>query len=339
MSSGNCPYNVLGLQQGASAEEVKKRYRQLARECHPDKNNGQDDGARFKAINDAYNRILNPQQSPQDADDVFRQWFFHGGSPASVFVHTRKQPPPKRVEPHRIDIPLTESDVFYGCTKKLEFESCDVCPGCNGAGYDVQDPAAVAQCTACGGRGATLLPPLLMVQCTVCGGDGKTIQHGCMTCKGNGTVFRRRGYEIKCPKGVTNGHETIMKGKGPFDKASRTCADLVLAFRYSRFSERLRVDGQDVHLDLTVDLNELLRGFKRVLCIYNEQYEVHTDGYVDPSKPHPLRGQGLPAINGGGPSGDILLHLQVRYPASFCDGPEEQADKVNDVQWKLVSPQ
>jgi molecular chaperone DnaJ len=282
------PYDVLGLDRNAGQEEVKKQYRKLARLYHPDKNAGSEE--KFLEVKDAYDRIMSGNQGdvpPFDmtgffGHDLFEQIFrtHAGGANATTFsfafggpknAHHQHHHSPS--PPQTIDIALTESDVFYGCTRKLDFECRDKCAACDGEGYDASDNESVVTCSHCGGAGTKHVPPFLIVPCGHCGGHGSTVVKRCSACSGDGVIYRRRGYEIKCPKGVPDGHETVMKGKGPYDAKAKSHADLILKFTYSNFSNKIRVDPvnkRDIHIDLTVELQEVLLGFKRIIRVYNE---------------------------------------------------------------------
>jgi DnaJ-class molecular chaperone len=156
-------------------------------------------------------------------------------------------------------------------------------------------------------------------------------------------VFKKRAYDIKCPKGVPNGHVVILKGKGAFNRTFHTHQDLHVVFDYSGFSNKLRVDGRDVHIDLTVDLADLVYGFRRTLHLFNEQFLVETSGYIDPNVPHKLQAQGLPAMSGQGTGGDLYVHVIPHFPARLdarfkvpAATDDESPEKDESLQWSNV---
>jgi molecular chaperone DnaJ len=333
------PYQVLGLPRGASEEEVKRQYRMLAKQHHPDKATGNEDT--FKNIKEAYDRIISGNaeppchnEMPPHVDAMFNHIFrtmgaqFTTNMPGNIFTFQQRAVPRRTLQHQRIDIPLSEVDIFYGCTRRLDFECKDRCPGCEGC--KVIETKDVHSCSVCMGHGFVDVTPFVHIACKACASRGITTSRACGTCNGSGFVFRKRGYDIKCPKGVPDGHETTMQGKGPYDEALDVYADLILVFRHSAVSQRIRVEsGKDVHIDVHTELRELFLGFKRILHVYNEQYNLSTSGYVDPGKPLILVGQGLPCFTDPSP-GDLYVHLKVSFPESLAPYRVQWSDSDDD---------
>lgn len=333
----DCPYSELGLCPGAADDDVKKAFRKMAINYHPDKTQG--DAAKtekFKRIQTAYDRIMKKDETPHEVpDNVFAHTVFgqHGFGIPDMFMHMFNDRGFGMGGAHvhgafhgplqnqTIEIPLSECDVKYGCTRKLEFECLDACPECKGHGAD-QSPHSVVECASCHGRGTIplhdMLPtmPGVVLACGNCNGTGR-LKPPCNACSGAGTIFRKRAYDIRCLKGVPHGQTVQLKQKGSFCKASGTYMDLNILFQYTNFSAKLRVEERDVHIDLDVSLEELLTGFRRILKVYNEEYLVETRGYIDPNVSHKLENEGLPSFNDIGRNGDLHLHLQVKFPTTL----------------------
>ena len=229
--------------------------------------------------------------------------------------------------------------MYYGCVRKLEFECMDKCAKCDGVGYDPLDTANVVTCPSCQGSGVLQVAPFLMVPCGRCETQGTIVSNPCGVCTGQKFVYKKRSYDIKCPAGVPDGYENRMKGKGPYDVHAKSYADLVLVFGYN-FSERIRIDNQrDIHIDLDVDLNELLYGFQRIISVYREHFSLKTTGYVDPGSALVLKEQGLPRINRNGASGDMFVHLRVSFPEMWNhnDDNEDKAGQASEFEWTNVT--
>jgi DnaJ-class molecular chaperone len=335
-----CPYAELGLQPGATEDEVKKAFRKLAMHYHPDKTQGDANKTeKFKRVQAAYDRITKPDDhhhmffsSPHSAfgnpgfgiPDIFMHMF----PTAHVFSGQRSTSEPLPTQ--TIEIPLSECDVRYGCTRKLEFECADACSECKGSGDD-----ASTECGSCNGHGSIplheVLPsmPGVMLACGTCNGSGLK---QCTACNGAGTTFRKRAYDIRCLKGVPDKQNVQLKQKGGFCRVTGTNTDLNIVFRYTNFSEKLRVIERDVHIDLDITLSDLLYGFRRILKVYNEQYLIQTYGYIDPNVSHKLENEGLPAFNDAGRNGDLHVHLNVSFPAQFsATQPHKDKDCNEDV--------
>jgi molecular chaperone DnaJ len=338
-----CPYEVLGLPRGAPEENVKKAYRKLAMQFHPDKtNNDPDKTEQFRQIKHAYDTIVDPQEPdefavPRGAAGFppFSDAFFAAMRSGFAFASDASTD-----DPDTIEVPMDENDVRYGVVKKVEFESTDKCAQCEGRGTA---GGAVQMCVACGGRGVVQISDVvpgvvLSLACGACSGSGTT-HRSCTTCDGRGSVFRKRAYEIRVPQGVPNAHVVLMKAKGGYDPNTNRFRDLRLRFTYAAFSQLLRVVKRDVHIDVEVDVTDLMRGFKRLLQVFRETYMVQTHGYVDVNIPHRLVGEGLPSCNTPDVTGDLVLHFKVTFPPRLPENFTASAPPVgtsankDDVQW------
>lgn len=274
------PYEVLNVSKSSSDEEIKKRYRELAKKYHPDKN-ANDDGERFLKVKEAYDTINAERSKPKTATSFFFRR-------------------PRRAEPCIVEIPLNESDVYYGSTKNVDFEVKVMCEDCNGVGRSSR--ISYRACPCCSGTG-----------CWMCKGEGRIETPSvCGPCMGSGCVYRKRSFVIKCPKGVDNGFRHVVTNKGAYDTTSRSYADLVFVFTYDSFSDRIKIAGRDVHVDMEIELSELLGGFKRSMSLYDETYVIESAGYLNPSKEHRIFGEGLPGPVDNS-SGDLVVHLKVKY--------------------------
>lgn len=325
-----CPYEILGLDKNVSVDEVKKQYRKLAKQYHPDKQTGKED--QFLRIKEAYDSIANgteneenfiPQSFGENAYENLNSYINNiFGSipfvdPHGMFFsfHHNSIPPSKNDDMHRIDISLSESDVFYGCHRKLDFECADKCKSCDGFGFDSTDKDAVRTCERCNGTACINVSQFFSVPCDLCQSKGTIVYRPCQTCEGTGTIYRKRAYDIKCPSGIPDGHTTIMRQKGPYNTIKRLNSDLLICFTYGNFSDKLTIkNNRDVHIKLPVTLTEALFGFRRVIQVYREQYELKKVGYTDPKKQLCIHGQGLPSLSAAGKSGDIFISIIVEFP-------------------------
>lgn len=296
------PYRVLGISTDATMEEIKKRFRELARLHHPDKNASNSHEA-FVEIRNAYDRVVEDRERETKSEKF--------PSYQSFQPRTRTVKP----TPCIVEVPLTESDVYYGATKHVDFEIKTACERCEGSGNTSTTSRICPGCTGTGyfAYGAP---------CFMCGGWGKiNIPVPCQGCSGGGSTYSKRSYDIRCPKGVPNRFRHIMRAKGAYDNNAKMCADLIFVFTYDNFSDRIKVNGKDVHVEMGVDLSEVLSGFKRVLVLYNEKYIVKSEGYADPSKEHRIPGEGLPGAKEDETPGDLVIRLQVKYPEVWENQP------------------
>ena len=364
-------YDVLGISKNASPDEIKKAFRKKAIECHPDKHAGnKDKEAEFKKLNEAYS-ILSDQDKRRmydqfgtvddsqlghgpggvDINDLFSGMFGPGGGggPGGFsfmfmnedmggggpeFMQEFFGASSRRVKPSdMIEIPIDVCDLYYGKTKKVEFELLDQCGKCQGSG--AADPSFVVKCMTCGGKGSTTqqVGPFFAqsIRCMSCGGSGSTIKNNkiCQCCKGKKTVYTKRAFELKIPKGIPDGHETKMENKGAFDERLGFNKDMVFRFR-REIKPPYSVDGDgNVTLTVPITLEELLVGFEKKINIYNESHVLKSEHYFNPDNPIKLDGMGLFNMRRS-----RSMDLTIRFTVQYSDS--ERLVKYNDVLRKVA---
>lgn len=232
-----------------------------------------------------------------------------------------------------IEIPVDICDIYYGKVKKVEFEMLDQCNKCEGTG--AADPSFVIKCMTCGGKGSMTqqVGPFFAqsVRCGSCGGTGTTIKNNkiCQCCKGKKTVYSKRAFELKMPKGIPDGHETRMEGKGAFDERLGFNKDMIFKFRRD-IKTPYSVDGDgNVTLTVPITLEELLIGFEKKIHVYNEAYVIKSDHYFNPDNPIRLDGMGI-YNNRKNRQMDLIIKFAVQYSDS------ERLVKYNDVLRKVI---
>lgn len=325
-------YAVLGVDRNASDEDIKKAYKKLCLQYHPDKNPGSED--KFKEIGSAYEVLSDPHKrrvydvtgSTDDSmpsggggfggfpfGDVFQQVFggFRGGRPHH---HGGS-------EPDRIRVGLTIEDVIYGCNKTLSIDVTSKCSDCNGQGS--KEPNAMRNCNTCNGTGMTYMrmgPLNVSSPCRFCSGKGQMLDpsKACSTCKGTRTVQARRQLDINLPKGVRPGTVHKVTGQGTFDEHTGENRDIAIEFNMNVDSSKYKVENnQDVHITIDLTLKEIMCGFTKKVPVYREHILLVSKEYFDPSRKITVRGMGIP------PNGNLILHFKPKFPSSLA--PEAQA--------------
>jgi len=303
-------YEILGIEEKATQEEIKKVFRKLAIQHHPDKGG---DENKFKEINEAYevlgdenrrreydNRKTNPYGGTQ-FEDLFSQMFggnnpFGGGNP---FEQRRQQAAPSKI----IKLKITPVESFLGSEKKILYFKENHCGNCNGSGGDQQS------CGGCGGVGFKIktFGTGFMVQqvrtaCENCGGRGYTLVHRCITCAGKGTKTETNEINIKLPVGIDNGQYVKLQGLGDFQNG--IYGDLVIQIELES-SEGFEKINNDLIYNLFFDLEDLK---KDVYTIPHPSGKLNTTApkTFDSSKPLRLKGKGY---NGG----DMYVKLHVKF--------------------------
>ena len=271
-------------------------------------------GFQFVFMNDGM-----PGGGPPD-DDIFSQFF-------GPRTHQRRQQ-----SSDNITVPVDINDIYYGKTKKLEFEMLEQCGKCNGTG--AQDPSTVIKCITCNGEGFIIQQMGPFVQkhmCPSCSGNGSTIKNNkvCHSCKGSKTTYAKKIFELRLPKGIPHNHEVRMEAKGGYDVQMKKNKDIVIRFAHDiKAPYTLDPSTCDVKYSTTITIEELLGGFEKTIKLYDEDYTIRSDRYFNPNKPLIVKNMGVFNMKKGR-SAD--LHLQ--FKVDFTDG--EKLIKYYDVFHKI----
>ncbi|MDD6188481.1 MAG: molecular chaperone DnaJ [Clostridiales bacterium] len=345
-------YEVLGVQKGASEDEIKKAYRKLAKANHPDLNPGDKAAeARFKEINEAYEVLsdadkrsrydqyghagVDPNFNPNaggfgggfgfdgfgDLGDIFESFFGGGGGGAR-----RSQNAPRKGENLRAAVDLSFEEAAFGCQKEIPISRIEECADCHGSGCEPGTTPEV--CSVCGGSGQVRKQQRTafgMMQTTVpcdhCHGAGKIIHSPCHICKGKGAVRRNKTVSVSIPAGIDDGQTISVRGQGHKGSNGGPSGDLLVTVRVLRHPQFER-DGTSVLYRMNINIVQAALG---------AEVEVPTlDGKVKYTIPEGtqsgtvfrLRGKGIPRLNGTG-RGDQFVTVTVETPTDLTS---EQKD-------------
>jgi molecular chaperone DnaJ len=323
---------VLGLEPGSDVDEVKKAYRKLAMQYHPDKNPEKTAEEKFKQISDAYAILSDPEALRRYKDDALAEMGGMGGMGGmgrggfgdvfgSMFGNMFNQASGGGGEgggEDYIALSLSLADVFSGASKKVETEMTDKCSGCRGLG--AADEKDVIKCLACKGTGTVtqqMGPFITQSTCNACFGAKTTIKAGkaCKTCDGRKTVRVRRTIRVDVPKGIPNRYRHKIEKRGNYSPELGRAKDLVVTFVYD-VPEGIQVDDRDgsVHLEsVGISLEELINGHVRTIDIYGKPLVLERERYFNPDKPVVFVGMGLPLFKHPNKYGDLHVNYSVRY--------------------------
>ena len=337
-------YEVLGVDRNASANDIKKAYRKLAIQYHPDKNPGDKEAEeKFKEAAEAYSVLSDADKKARydqfgfegvsgagaggfsgagmDMNDIFSMFgdIFGGRGGFSGFGGFgggSSAPQKHRGNDLRVKAKLTLQEIANGTTKKFKLKKYVACSHCNGSGAEGN---SYETCPECKGTGRIIRTQQSFfgmmrseVACPHCGGEGKIIKNKCSHCHGEGIVLGEEVVEIQIPAGVVEGMQLSMRGKGNAGKRNGINGDLLIVIEEEKHPELIR-DENDLIYSLLLDIpTATLGGFADIPTI-DGKAKVTIDPGTQPGKVLRLRGKGLPTLNGYG-KGDIVVNISVYIP-------------------------
>jgi molecular chaperone DnaJ len=334
-------YDVLGVSRDASADEIKKAYRRLARELHPDVNPGADASEKFKAVTHAYDVLSDPEQ--RQRYDLGDAGGFGGGGGAgfsgfgdifdSFFGGGTQRGPRSRRERGqdallRVEVDLDE--VIFGTHRDLEVDTAVVCATCNGS--CCQPGTTPVTCDVCRGAGQiqrtvrSLLGNVVTASpCGTCRGYGTVIPNPCMTCSGQGRVRARRTVPVDIPAGVDTGLRLQMPGSGEVGPAGGPNGDLFLEIKV-RNNEDFSRDGDDLLCTLEVPMTDAVFGTETSIPGLDGNVDVEVRSGVQSGEILTIKGRGITKLRGSG-RGDLRIGIQVVTPTKLDHKERELLEK------------
>ncbi len=336
-------YGILGVSQDASADEIKRAYRKLARQYHPDVNPDPEAQEKFKEINAAY-EVLSDDQKRQIVDLGGDPLAPGGGGPAggpggpfvgfqdimdAFFGNTGARGPRPRTRPGadailRLDLDLSET--AFGVEAPITVDTAVLCTTCTGAG--TASGTHLATCETCSGRGEvqsiqrTFLGQVVSSRpCPACQGFGTVIPHPCPTCAGDGRVRTRRSLTVKIPPGVEDGMRIRLAQQGEVGPGGGPAGDLYVEI-HERPHDVYSRKGDDLHCRVTVPMTAAALGTRLTIKTLDSEEQVDVRAGTQPNSTVRLRARGVPHLRGTG-RGDLFVHLDVRTPGKL-DAEQER---------------
>src|SRR5215211_1866517 len=332
-------YDVLGVKKGASPDELKKAYRKLARQYHPDRNPGNESAeARFKEVQTAYDVLSDPEKRKQydafgngrgrggaggpsgvpfdfnlqdfDLGDVFGGIFNRGTRGGSA---RRKQA--QRGADIEATVNLSFEDSLQGVQTQIPVETEVACHECGGSG--AQPGTAPVICPECNGRGVKVESQGLFglsQPCPRCRGNGTVIEKPCPNCQGSGRERRTKRYSVRVPAGVKDGTRIRLAGKGEAGLRGGPAGDLYVVTRVGSSTLFERRGADDLEVEVPVTYAEATLGASiDVPSPYGDRLSVKVPPGSETGKLLRLKGHGAPRLKGSG-RGDLIARLRVTVP-------------------------
>ena len=332
-------YEILGLNKNATQSDIKKAYRKLAKEKHPDSGGNEDE---FKEIGEAYSVLSDETKKNKydrfghDApkmggfDSNFSDMFNHFG------FNPRNESRNRKGQDSRINIKLTLEEIFEGGTKKIKYNRKTACGTCNSVGGK-----GVKNCQHCNGQGVTIehiRTPLgimqNMVTCNVCGGHGTTYTTECGDCGGQGVINKEETIEIRIPVGVHDGMSMAFAGLGQAIK-NGTSGSLMVVFTEIPHKKFVR-NGNDLKLNIKLPYQTLVLGGKIDLeTIDTSKIKITIPKYNNIGDTLRISGKGMKHLNSDY-KGDLMVVLDIDMPKEIDDKTREILENLKNINEIVV---
>jgi len=320
-------YEVLGVARSATQEEIKKAYRKLALQHHPDKHKGDKKAEeKFKEIGEAYEVLSDPQK--RDAYDRFgHQAFGSGGLGGTIFGDIfedafggggggrgrRRGSRSTQGADLRYDLEIDFLEAVQGCEKEITIRRPSPCSHCDGTG--AASGSKVVTCSTCRGQGQVAVNRgffSIAQPCPKCGGNGQTIEHPCKHCHGEGRAEENARIKLKIPPGVDTGARLRSSGQGEAGTRGGAAGDLyvVLSVRSHPVFER---QDDDLFCEVPVSFAQLTLGADITVPSLDGELNLKIPGGTASDKVFRLRSQGVPSLSGRG-RGDLHVRVRVEIP-------------------------
>lgn len=338
-------YEVLGIQKGASEDEIKKAYKKLARKYHPDMNPGDKEAEeKFKEVNEANEVLSDPEKKARydqfgfagvdpnygagagggaygggfdfgDLGDIFGS-FFGGG-----FGGQRRNPnAPQRGESIRASVSISFTEAAFGCEKSVTIERSEQCPTCKGSGCAPGTTPEI--CPDCHGSGTVQTrrqTPMGVFAsngpCRKCGGTGRLIHQPCSDCRGSGAVRKRRTIKVNIPAGIDHGQTISLRGQGGAGKNGGPAGDLLITVMVQPH-EIFRRDGVDVFCEAPITFTQAVLGAELEIPTIDGKVKYSIPEGTQTGTVFRLKGKGIPVLNGRG-RGDQYVTVVIETPRSL----------------------
>ncbi|MDE0151271.1 MAG: molecular chaperone DnaJ [Bdellovibrionales bacterium] len=338
-------YDVLGISKQASADEIKKAYRKLALQYHPDRNPGDKNAEdRFKKASEAYQVLSNPEKKAQydrfghagfqssygfqgfrdvqdifsSFSDIFGQMGFGGRGGFEDLFHSSFSEGPRyhnKGSDLRYHHTVNLKDVLYGGEHVIEFSAELNCKQCKATG--AKDGTALETCKSCNGRGQKMQRQAFIsfaVQCPQCSGQGEVVQYPCGACQGRGQSRQKKKLSIKIPPGVETGTRLRIRGEGEIGYKNGVAGDLYVEIKVQE-DLLFKRQGADIKTTLEVSYLQAILGAEvQAPSLEDDIQPVDIPKGIQPGDVIVLKHKGLPVLGSGGRRGSLIYEVKVKIP-------------------------
>lgn len=362
-------YEVLGVSKTASADEIKKAYRKLAKKYHPDVNKEEDAEVKFKEVQEAY-EVLSDANKKATYDqfghagmdganggfggfgqggfsggfggfeDIFDS-FFGGGSRSSGFGGGSTRQGPMQGNDRFMSMNIPFMDAMTGTRKTFNLNVDEQCSHCHGSG--AESPSDVQTCATCNGRGRVMQQQRTAfgifqseVICPTCQGKGQTVTKECHLCHGAGYENKRMEVELSIPKGISSGQQLRVSGKGERGANGGPNGDLFVEINVQNHPTFLR-EGSTINITIPISVVEATLGTKLDVPTVHGEVTLNIPEGTQPNQKFKLRGKGAPILNSNS-FGDQIVEVKVEIDKSLSKTERDLYQKLKDTTDTKESP-
>lgn len=339
-------YEVLGLAKGASDDEIKKAYRQLAKKYHPDMNPGNAEAeVKFKEINEAYAVLSDSEKRARydqfghagvdpsagggygdfdgfggiDFGDIFSSFF--GGS-----SQTSRRNAPTRGGDIKASVSISFEEAAFGCKKEITYNRIERCDDCGGTG--AAKGSVAETCSHCGGTGQVRVSQRTMMgmfqttqTCDACRGTGKIIKNPCTGCRGTGYVRIKKKLDVTIPAGIDDGQKVALRGQGDAGRNGGPAGDLILVVTVRPHTVFER-DGYNIYCEVPVTFAEAALGAEIDIPTLEGDVKHTIPEGTQTGTTFTLRGRGIQMINSKN-KGDLIFSVAVEVPKNLTEAQKD----------------
>ena len=353
-------YEILGVTKNSSDDEIKKSYRKLAMQYHPDRNpENKEAEAKFKEATEAY-EVLKDAQKKAAYDQFGHQAFGQGGGHSGGQGHgfegfdfndifsnfsdifgemggrqTKKRSAAQRGSDIRYNLEISLEEAFRGTVEKISFTIPSTCESCHGAGGEKSDI-----CGTCKGNGKMRAQQGFFIverTCTTCGGSGQVIKNPCKTCRGEGRVNKEKTLSVKIPAGVEEGNRIRLSGEGEAGSRGGTAGDLYvyITIRKHQFFTR---KTDDIHFEIPLKFTTAaLGGAIEIPTIDGTKAKLQIPEGAQNGDNFRLKSKGMSVINSGGRRGDMYVKINIETPVKLSGDERELLMKLDKLMVNKAS--
>jgi molecular chaperone DnaJ len=355
METKRCYYEVLGVERSADEETLKKAYRKLAMQYHPDRNPGDAEAdVKFKEAAEAFDVLRDPQKrqrydryghaglegvpghnfsNAESVMDIFGELF------GDLFSGGGRRRGPRQGGDLQIAFEIDLVEAYRGTRRDLKIPRHERCNDCGGSG--AKPGTHPVSCRRCNGHGVVIQGQgffRIQQTCSACRGQGSVIGDPCKTCRGNGTIEVERSLTVTVPAGIDDGMRMCLQGEGEAGDPGAPPGDLYCLIRVRQHPLFAR-NGQELHCDVPITFSQAALGGSLDVPTLEGKYATATLHRGTQSGDEiRIAGKGMPSVRGGR-TGDLVAHLRVVTPTNLTKRQEELLRELADLDGKHVSPE